>query len=64
MRIPNATDDDIDGLMQCPSCPDGYVWDHDGPTAMFCTRCNGHAVLHLDGRPIATELGLPMELQP
>ncbi len=64
MRLPNITDDDIGGLMSCPSCPDGYVWDSNGQTAKCCPKCNGHAVVHLDGRPIATELGLPMELQP
>lgn len=64
MRLPNITDDDIGGLMPCPACPDGYVWDANGPTAKCCQKCNGHAVVHLDGRPVATELGLPIELQP
>ena len=64
MRLPNVTDDDIGGLMPCPACPDGYVWNANGPTGKCCPKCNGHAVVHLDGRPIATELGLPMELQP
>ncbi len=64
MRLPNVTDNDIDGLMPCPSCPDGNVWDANGPTGKCCPKCNGHAVVHLDSRPIATELGLPIELQP
>ena len=64
MRLPNITDDDIGGLMPCPACPDGYAWNANGPTAKCCPTCNGHAVVHLDGRPVATELGLPIELQP
>ena len=41
MRLPNITDDDIGGLMSCPACPDGYVWDANGPTAKCCPKCNG-----------------------
>lgn len=36
----------------CPVCPDGYVWDSNGPTSRACPVCNGYAVVHLDGSPI------------
>lgn len=41
----------------CPMCPDGYIWDYQGPTAAMCPVCKGHAVVHLDGTPLTqTEL--------
>jgi hypothetical protein len=27
----------------CPSCPDGSVWDRNGPTGETCPTCNGKA---------------------
>ena len=29
----------------CPSCPDGYVWDRNGPTRKTCPVCKGHGYL-------------------
>ena len=37
----------------CHACPDGQVWNGDGPTGKTCEVCNGHAALNLDGTPIA-----------
>ena len=37
----------------CPDCPDGSVWNSQGPTAKVCPVCNGHAVVKLDGSPVA-----------
>ena len=40
-------------LRPCPACPDGNVWDSNGPTGKTCSVCNGHAVVTLSGAPIA-----------
>jgi hypothetical protein len=42
-------------LKPCPSCPDGYVWGSDGPTAKTCPRCLGHAVINFDGSCLRPE---------
>jgi uncharacterized protein (DUF983 family) len=31
--------------IQCPDCPDGQLWDKDGPTEDVCPRCGGHAFI-------------------
>lgn len=41
----------------CPSCPDGNVWNSNGPTGAVCPTCNGHAVLHINGMPIGPRPG-------
>jgi len=41
------------GERPCPACPDGSVWDSNGPTAKICPICNGYATVNLDGSPIA-----------
>ena len=33
----------------CPDCPDGQVWNNDGPTGRACKTCKGFATLNLDG---------------
>ena len=33
----------------CYNCPDGYVWNSNGPTSKCCPICAGHAMLNLDG---------------
>lgn len=38
--------------MACPDCPDGNVWNADGPTGKACPTCGGHAALRLDGSRI------------
>ena len=46
---------DVDGdpgnelCRPCPRCPDGYVWNSNGPTPKCCPVCNGHAALRADG---------------
>jgi hypothetical protein len=29
----------------CPACPDGQVWNSEGPTGRRCPVCKGRAVL-------------------
>lgn len=29
--------------VQCPDCPDGQVWDRNGPTREACPTCGGNA---------------------
>lgn len=41
-----------ESVMQCPSCPDGYVWDANGPTAKTCPTCGGKAIVNLDGSKV------------
>ena len=41
----------------CPDCPDGKVWNSDGPTCKVCPTCGGHAALNLDGSLIAPRVG-------
>ena len=36
----------------CPACPDGSVWDANGPTSKICPVCKGHAAVNHDGTPI------------
>jgi len=45
------TDDSEEELMQCPQCPDGYVWTINGPTVKMCPACKGYAVVKLSGAP-------------
>jgi hypothetical protein len=33
----------------CPCCPDGYVWNRNGPTSQTCPICGGTAELNRDG---------------
>ena len=40
------------GRMPCPACPDGAVWNSEGPTSATCPVCKGHAVVMLNGAPI------------
>lgn len=42
-------------LQPCPACPDGYVWNNDGPTGKCCPVCGGHACLNLDGSQIQVD---------
>ena len=28
-------------IIACPSCPDGYEWDENGPTGRACPVCEG-----------------------
>lgn len=32
-------------MMQCPDCPDGYVWNANGPTSKECKTCKGTAMV-------------------
>lgn len=32
----------------CPACPDGNVWDSNGPTGKACPVCKGNAFLGED----------------
>ena len=36
----------------CPACPDGNLWNSNGPTGATCPVCKGHAALNLDGSPL------------
>ena len=38
-------------LRPCPACPDGSVWNSDGPTSRTCPVCLGTAEINLDGSP-------------
>ena len=29
--------------VKCPSCPDGQLWDSNGPTSDACLTCGGEA---------------------
>ena len=40
---------DLEELAPCPSCPDGNVWNSDGPTTAVCKTCMGYAVVKCDG---------------
>ena len=44
MSIPGVPDE-FEELMPCPACPDGYVWDSNGPTCKPCPVCKGHAAV-------------------
>ena len=46
---------DKDDLKPCPACPDGGVWNNDGPTGKICPICKGHAVVNLNGEPLRKE---------
>ena len=48
--------DDPDELMPCPSCPDGYVWTSNGPSAKACPTCKGYAVVNRNGSPCAAAI--------
>lgn len=50
--------------MQCPACPDGYVWTINGPTSATCPTCGGHAALYRDGSRLDERKQLPPEEQP
>ena len=41
----------------CPSCPDGQVWNSNGPTGKTCNTCNGHASVKFDGSPVGPRFG-------
>ena len=36
----------------CPACPDGQVWNMDGPTGATCPVCKGYAAVKLNGQPL------------
>jgi len=40
----NGLDDDM-VRVPCPGCPDGNVWDSNGPTSECCPVCGGTAVI-------------------
>ena len=49
-------DDDIEvseqeELRPCPACPDGNVWNSNGPTGKRCPVCLGYAEVKLNGEP-------------
>lgn len=46
---------DDDELIPCPACPDGYVWNSNGPTGATCPRCKGHAVVYRNGTQLSKE---------
>lgn len=48
-------DESDDELKPCPECPDGNVWNSNGPTGATCKVCKGHAVVNLDGSPLRPE---------
>lgn len=52
--IPDAPKERIP-LAPCMSCPDGYVWNVNGPTGKACPVCKGYARLHLNGSPLTKE---------
>jgi len=31
--------------VKCPDCPDGQLWDRNGPTEEACLTCGGTAVI-------------------
>ncbi len=35
----------------CPLCPDGSVWNSNGPTGRKCPACNGKAYIGDDDEP-------------
>jgi len=37
--------DEFEELMPCPACPDGYVWNGNGPTRKLCPVCKGLAAV-------------------
>lgn len=39
----------------CPDCPDGNVWNINGPTGATCPTCKGYAVVNLNGEPLNAE---------
>lgn len=51
MSIPGVPDE-FEELMPCSACPDGYVWDSNGPTCKLCPVCKGYAALRRNGAPI------------
>lgn len=52
----NSAFDTVDDLKPYPACPDGGVWDSNGPTSKTCPVCaKGHAVVHLNGSPLTKE---------
>ena len=44
MSIPGVPDE-FEELMPCPACPDGYVWNSNGPTRKLCPVCKGLAAV-------------------
>lgn len=50
----NDTFETVD-LKPCPACPDGSVWNSNGPTGATCKTCKGHAVVHLNGSPLTKD---------
>ena len=44
-----------DELQQCPSCPDGYVWNIQGPTGKTCPVCKGYAMVNRNGSALRKE---------
>lgn len=44
-----SVDPEEDLVRPCPNCPDGNVWDSNGPTCKVCPVCNGFAALKADG---------------
>lgn len=44
MSIPGVPDE-FEELMPCPACPDGYVWNSNGPTRKTCPVCKGLAAV-------------------
>ena len=46
---------ETDDLKPCPACPDGGVWNEDGPTGATCKVCKGHAVVHRNGAPLTKD---------
>ena len=46
-------DDVPEAYRPCPDCPDGQMWNSNGPMGKTCTTCNGFAAVNLDGSWIA-----------
>lgn len=47
--------DEYTDMKPCPDCPDGGVWNANGPTGAKCKTCNGHAIVHLNGAALTKE---------
>lgn len=54
MGLPGVPDE-FEELIPCSACPDGYVWNSNGPTSRPCPSCGGFAVVHLNGSKLARE---------
>jgi hypothetical protein len=39
----------------CSGCPDGSVWNSNGPTSKTCPICRGQAIVNLDGSALTQQ---------